>query len=306
MYLESTQFVPWMGAGAGHHYAAMSPATGTEHGAAWPYGVAVSQEGPSMFGATDVALEMPNHELMVPATTVWSPSVSPYPTAMADYSTTAFPFPVQGQVAEPSMWESSDYASSLSPYSDTAGVASHPPLTRSVSDDGLGTYSAAVSAPDSPESDATTSSAFPAPSQPTSRRNKNNPRSAARAARRTADSTPRPKSPAARPRPSRTSSNVTEFHYQNQLRSRLGHRIGPVPPYQDPRATTEHIRREAWRICKAEALEMSQRRMKLLEHEHGALERETQQLQINMKLMRDAVAREQLDLENAVDRAEML
>jgi len=70
--------------------------------------------------------------------------------------------------------------------------------------------------------------------------------------------------------------------------------------------TSEHIRREAWRICKAEAREMSERRMRLIEHEGGALEREAVRMQQNIAAMRDAISREQNELERAVAMAERM
>lgn len=51
---------------------------------------------------------------------------------------------------------------------------------------------------------------------------------------------------------------------------------------------------------------MSERRMKLLEHEGGALERETARLQISVSAMRDAVGREHAELWRAVEMAEKL
>ncbi|KAK1757884.1 hypothetical protein QBC47DRAFT_459325 [Echria macrotheca] len=79
-----------------------------------------------------------------------------------------------------------------------------------------------------------------------------------------------------------------------------------IPSSAVARMTPEHIRREAWRICEAEAREMSERRVMLLEHEGGALERETAKLQISVSAMREAVAREQRELERAVEMAERL
>lgn len=78
---------------------------------------------------------------------------------------------------------------------------------------------------------------------------------------------------------------------------------GVLPANMDPRVASEQIRREAWERCKAEAFEMSQRRMMLQDHEHGALERETQRLQVNLGLMREAAKREQADLEEDEARA---
>ncbi|KAH6619418.1 hypothetical protein B0J18DRAFT_481889 [Chaetomium sp. MPI-SDFR-AT-0129] len=66
---------------------------------------------------------------------------------------------------------------------------------------------------------------------------------------------------------------------------------GVLPSNVDPRVASEQIRREAWDRCKAEAHEMSQRRMMLLDHERGALDREAQLLQVNLGKMREAVKR---------------
>ncbi|EAQ92954.1 predicted protein [Chaetomium globosum CBS 148.51] len=78
---------------------------------------------------------------------------------------------------------------------------------------------------------------------------------------------------------------------------------GVLPANVDPRVASEQIRREAWERCKAEANEMLQRRMMLMDHEHGALERETQRLQVNLSLMREAARREQAEEEEQVAKA---
>lgn len=70
--------------------------------------------------------------------------------------------------------------------------------------------------------------------------------------------------------------------------------------------TSEDIRREAWRICQAEVREMSERRMRLIEHEGGALERETARMQRNITAMREVISREQRELERAVAMAERM
>lgn len=106
-------------------------------------------------------------------------------------------------------------------------------------------------------------------------------------------------------KPPKLNSAAAEQYYQAQLTARFGPKLSAMSAGNSP-VTTDQIRREAWRICKAEALEMSQRRMKLLEHEHGALERETEQLQVNIRIMREAVEREHLGLEDAVSRAERM
>lgn len=86
----------------------------------------------------------------------------------------------------------------------------------------------------------------------------------------------------------------------------LGYPLSAIATAPDPRAASEQIGKEAWRVCKAQALEMAQRRVQLLEHESGALERETELLQHNMRLMRETIASEQANLEEALRRAERL
>ncbi|KAK3300721.1 uncharacterized protein B0H64DRAFT_381615 [Chaetomium fimeti] len=78
---------------------------------------------------------------------------------------------------------------------------------------------------------------------------------------------------------------------------------GVLPANVDPRVASEQICREARERSRAEALEMSQRRMMLLDHEQGALERETQRLQVNLSLMREAARREKAGLEEEEARA---
>ncbi|KAK4195893.1 hypothetical protein QBC40DRAFT_343123 [Triangularia verruculosa] len=82
--------------------------------------------------------------------------------------------------------------------------------------------------------------------------------------------------------------------------------LGIFPPDVDPREASAKIQREAWERCKTEVLVMSQRRLLLLDHERGALERETQKLQDNLALMREAAAREHGQLQKAVRKAEKL
>ncbi|KAK4132802.1 hypothetical protein BT67DRAFT_435339 [Trichocladium antarcticum] len=65
---------------------------------------------------------------------------------------------------------------------------------------------------------------------------------------------------------------------------------GVLPANVDPRVAAEQIKREAWLRCRAGTVEMSQRRLLLRNHEHGALDRETQRLQVNLGLMREAAA----------------
>lgn len=62
---------------------------------------------------------------------------------------------------------------------------------------------------------------------------------------------------------------------------------GVLPANVDPRLASEQIKRQAWERCRAEAQEMSQRRLMLLDHEKGALEREVEKLRVNLGLMRE-------------------
>lgn len=66
------------------------------------------------------------------------------------------------------------------------------------------------------------------------------------------------------------------------------------------------MQREAWEKAKTEALAMSQRRLMLLDHERGALDRETQKLQVNIGLMREQVAKQHSELQEAISKAEKL
>ncbi|KAK4167114.1 hypothetical protein QBC43DRAFT_286032 [Cladorrhinum sp. PSN259] len=82
--------------------------------------------------------------------------------------------------------------------------------------------------------------------------------------------------------------------------------IGIFPPNVDPKKASEKMQREAWEKAKMEALAMSQRRLMLLDHERGALDRETQKLQVNIGLMRESVARQHSELQEAISKAERL
>ncbi|KAK4210316.1 hypothetical protein QBC37DRAFT_36139 [Rhypophila decipiens] len=77
-------------------------------------------------------------------------------------------------------------------------------------------------------------------------------------------------------------------------------------PQEVHRIASEHISREAWRICKAEAIEMEQRRVQLLQNGSGTLEREMLQQRHDLGLIRQGVLREQGVLEDALKRAERL
>ncbi|KAK3989889.1 hypothetical protein QBC44DRAFT_326275 [Cladorrhinum sp. PSN332] len=82
--------------------------------------------------------------------------------------------------------------------------------------------------------------------------------------------------------------------------------IGIFPPNVDPKKASQKMQREAWEKAKNEAVVMSQRRLMLLDHERGALERETQKLQVNIGLMRETVARQHSELQEAISKADRL
>ncbi|KAM7200174.1 hypothetical protein V8F20_005392 [Naviculisporaceae sp. PSN 640] len=77
-------------------------------------------------------------------------------------------------------------------------------------------------------------------------------------------------------------------------------------PQEVHRIASEHISREAWRICKAEAIEMEQRRVQLLQNGSGKLEREMLEQRQHLNMIRQGVMREQGVLEDALRRAERL
>ncbi|KAK3309754.1 uncharacterized protein B0T15DRAFT_13548 [Chaetomium strumarium] len=62
---------------------------------------------------------------------------------------------------------------------------------------------------------------------------------------------------------------------------------GVLPANVDPRVASQEICRAARERSMAESHEMSERRRMLLDHEHGALEREMQRLQVNLGRMRE-------------------
>ncbi|KAK3362347.1 hypothetical protein B0T25DRAFT_4338 [Lasiosphaeria hispida] len=296
-------YVPWTHANS-HSVYSSSPST--EFGAAWSY----SQDDPSMFSSATTGASWSHGYEPAPTSSTWTPSVNP--SSAGGYT---------GGYPSTAPWRSSDQPL-LSPYSGGASSLHRPALMRSASaGNGLGGDSPnfipsrpSATAPVSPASYQGTGRDSPASAgQPKSRRD---PRSTSKASKKS-DSKSRGSSTSKQTGSKRKSSSPpaqmhgipsggNEEYYQNQLNARFGHTVGVLPLNLDPRVTSEQIKREAWRICKAEALEMSQRRIKLLEHEHGALERETQQLQVNIGIMRDAVMREHIGLEDAVSRAEKL
>lgn len=77
-------------------------------------------------------------------------------------------------------------------------------------------------------------------------------------------------------------------------------------PQEVHRIASEHISREAWRICKAEAIEMEQRRVQLLQNGSSKLEREMLEQRQHLNMIRQGVMREQGVLEDALRRAENL
>ncbi|KAK4456988.1 hypothetical protein QBC42DRAFT_301549 [Cladorrhinum samala] len=93
---------------------------------------------------------------------------------------------------------------------------------------------------------------------------------------------------------------------RGSLKAKATPHIGIFPPNVDPKKASEKMQREAWEKAKTEALAMSQRRLMLLDHERGALDRETQKLQVNIGLMREQVAKQHSELQEAISKAEKL
>jgi hypothetical protein len=81
--------------------------------------------------------------------------------------------------------------------------------------------------------------------------------------------------------------------------------MAPMPVGLDTHRTAEQVRREAWRVCKAEAIEQSQRRL-ALEKGRAVIERESRETQANLALIREATLKSYLELEETVARAEKL
>jgi len=248
-----------------------------------------------------------------PATT-WAPSVNP--SSASTYSTVTHPLSSTGFSSSNSTWGPSDQAS-LSAYSEPTTYGERPSLSRSVSADnstnylGYGTdYSPSTArisstAPDSP-AEYLASDTVSTGSQ--SKIRTNTKTASKKSVKSTSEKSSSSKRKASKSHAATsTAANITttERDYEAQLLARFGHMMSPLG--KTPNLTpSEQIRREAWRICKSEAAEMSQRRMKLLEHEHGALERETQKLQANIGQLREAITQETRQLEVALQKAERL
>ncbi|KAK0734533.1 hypothetical protein B0T26DRAFT_75117 [Lasiosphaeria miniovina] len=244
----------------------------------------------------------------------WShPDPSP-----VDYFTSGLPASPGGLYAAGSVWGSHDQPL-YSPHSEAPPFIAthHTPLIRSVSaENGLSAgsgldftrrpnlkHGGSSSEPASPGNMALVSSSPVAAALPS---NTTKPK---RAHKAKAKSVSASKSDARSKRAAGSSISSSHPQQQSGSSSKRKSQSPPLTPGGTPAAaaaSAEQIRKEAWRICKAEALEMSQRRIMLIEHERGALERETQKLQVNIGRMREAVNREEANLRDAVLKAESL
>ena len=224
--------------------------------------------------------------------TNWTPSVNPssthsYPSmtlSSAGYSTSG-----------PYQMPTSAYSQSMATATNVAGFP--PPITRMA-------YPSTSSPSDYEPSDGGSSSSKHKSSS------KSGPKRSEPKRRTTKKDVP---SSSTRRKSGKSSAITTPTHEQIVYDTQLLAQIGPIP--SNPLTggcvpgsyfpTAEQIGREAWRVCKSEALEMSNRR-KLLEHQRTVLERETENLQFKVGLMREAISKEQRELEEAVTRAERL
>ncbi|KAL2129710.1 hypothetical protein VTI74DRAFT_7409 [Chaetomium olivicolor] len=269
--------------------------------AMWQRGLPLTTyDAPTMFGPELNGEVWPTYG-MVPKNGVWDPSTNGSPS-QGPHGTTWAASPSETlETLSTSTWSPSDQPLP-SPMSEAQSyVLTQSPVVGNASTMRRASStipSPLTSRPDSPAASANRSlptlapkpkskpKRNPKPSQPPSKRPVN------------ADPTPTP-----RPRtlkrhrsdaPSIASSTNTATSASTT--TTLG---GVLPANVDPRVASEQIRREAWERCRAEAHEMSQRRMMLLDHERGALDREAQRLQLNLGRMREAAKGEV----EAADRA---
>lgn len=306
MYSDPAAFASWTS--TSYQYPSiMTSGPDGDYNSSWGYS-STSEDDPSMLCPSSEATTWSSYE----PTTTWAPSVNP--SSASSYSTITHPVSSTGFSSSNNTWGPSDQAS-LSAYSEPTTYGERPSLSRSVSADnstnymGYGTdYSPSTArisstAPASP-AEYLASDTVSIGSQSKNRNStKTGPKKSAKSTSEKSSSSKRKASKSA----TSVAANITttERDSEAQLLARFGHMMSPLG--KTPNLTpSEQIRREAWRICKSEAAEMSQRRMKLLEHEHGALERETQKLQANIGQLREAITHETRQLEVALEKAERL
>ncbi|KXX75690.1 hypothetical protein MMYC01_208301 [Madurella mycetomatis] len=279
------QFVPW----------ANEPDHGfPNHSGMWP-GAAplMPYDSPTMFDNAPNEMGWTDNGIFWDHSATASPSLQSYPPV--------WPISPEGQLQHDA-WSPSNQ-----PLPSPLSEIPSPILTRAASvENGLTPVGSTISSPRGPTDMSHSGSPFdamsilPAPdSAPKVKGRVSGKDSKAASSKRSArpEPKPRPRAHVRRKSESASASSAADRP------TRLG---GVLPPGIDPRTASEKIRREAWERCRAEVLEMSQRRLMLLDHERGALERETQKLQVNIGLMRETIARQQAGLEDAVRRAEKL
>lgn len=306
MYPEPTGFTSWANTSYQYPTIATTGPDGfsTKDYNSWAY-TPISEDDAALFFSTTENPSWSHYE-----SSPWAPTVNP--SSASPYSTMTQP----PTAFSDSPWGMSDQTP-LSAYSEPSTYSECPPLSRSVSADNHPCmmdyntdYSPSMSvarmtstAPASPGkylgSDTASVSSQPKPrpkSKPTSK--KSTAKSEKSSAKRKRNS----KTPVAA---AVSNTTTTEQDYEAQLLARFGPMMAPLSK-KSHLTPSEQIRREAWRICKSEVMDMSQRSMKLLEHDHGALERETQKLQATITQLRDEIEQETRQLEVALTKVEKL
>ncbi|KAK4156621.1 hypothetical protein C8A00DRAFT_30474 [Chaetomidium leptoderma] len=291
------------GYAAGHHALAQPPHAQGDIGE-WQGGLPL----PSYYeyNTTLTGTIWPNYGT-APADTTWHPTVNHDSPSFGPYGSVWPASPAESLSNHP--WSPSDQPLP-SPLSDLGGPSYFFLARNPLGEDGLhagqaiapiiaSRDAAAASLHNSPAT-TTINSITPTPLLKTKDSKSNNKKAAPASKRPAAEATPHPPRPRTLKRHKSDAPSVTSISTDRTSASTstaattttttLG---GVLPANVDPRVASEQIKREAWERCKAEAFEMSQRRMMLLNHEHGALEREAQRLQVNLGLMREAVARDE-------------
>ncbi|KAK1826384.1 hypothetical protein QBC39DRAFT_364587 [Podospora conica] len=216
-------------------------------------------------------------------------------------------------MADTNTWDQTHYNDTrASPYSDTA--------TLSNTSNTLGSFSSAPMPAGSRHSTPGSHHPVPPPpiSSPTARRqdtSKKRKTSSADGPHPNSRSAPKqqPQLKPSRPKlvtaaAPKAAVPALEQQLQDRLVARLGPSILPKSPAdgKDARTAGDYIRREAWQRCQAEAQDMAQRRLRLLEHDRDAQERVTQRLLADVRALREAAAQNHEDLEGLLGAAKKL
>jgi len=322
-YSNPPDYVPWVS--TGYEYPSTSNIPAADSESAWASLTLTSRNDPSMLphpDGPDGFDWMGYHTARAPQSQGYhyAPSVNPSPAV---------------SVPETNMWDSNDYNNnSVSPYSDPASMSTgHTPFSQENTSNTTSYFSSAHMPVDSrfsspslyqPEaSEATTTSPFSTPQHepalnPPPFYGLHIPDNSEKRKRSTPSTSLAPKPKPAVSKPRKGKSNPTapstktnmmnlalEQKSQDQLVQRFGSSI-PAMTNADAKAGLsrgDQIRREAMRICEAEVKEMTERRRQLTENYSEAQERETERLLMNVRSLREAAARNQQQLEEAVTKA---